>query len=175
MDERACTRCGETRPLAQFAKDSRTKSGVRAVCKPCDRAATKARRDDARIGRRPGALILVPQFPAPPEETSPTEAHPTTGANPDGAGPTSYADAAERFIAALDPPAGDADALLVRSLRGLADLADRYGFGADVVKDTNALVASMVRVQRELAATRAARAKSAAPEAKPAPRSAANY
>lgn len=79
------------------------------------------------------------------------------------------------FIAALDPPAADADAVLVHSLRGLADLADRFSLGADIVRDINALVTGMLRVQRELAATRLAKAKPAVVEEKPAPRSAANY
>ena len=180
MDERKCSGpCGLTLPLAQFAKDARLKSGHRARCKRCDRAATADRRRYERVGRKPGNLCVVLDFPAPPQDPSPQDADAEASSNPTrqpgGAGNTTYADAAEAFIAALVPPAGDADALLVRSLRGLADLADRFSYGTDVVKDVNQLVASMVRVQRELAATRAAKSKAARAEEKPAPRSAANY
>lgn len=157
MDCRDCTSCGETLPLDQFAKDARRKSGRRAACKRCDRKATADRR--AGLTPKPGALILVPKFPAPPVVLR-AAVDPGASDAPSG-GVGTYAEAAEQTIAALDPPAGAADALLVHSLRGLADLADRYTLGLDVVKDTNSLVASMVRVQRELAATRAANAKAA--------------
>lgn len=180
VDGKTCTGpCGEALPLAQFAKDVRRKDGHRSACKTCDRKATAARRADRRIGRRPGALVLAPKFPAPPEIPSPlavvASAPISPTEKPGGAG--SYLQAAERQIAALVPPAGDADALLIRNLRGLAELADHAAYRADPddpVRELTALTGAMVRVQRELAATRAARAK-AEPEAAPAPRSAANY
>ena len=176
MTERTCTQCAELRPFPEgFAKDARKPEGRRYVCKICDRKASRDRR--AGMTPKPGALALVlaPSFPAPPADSAPS-AHDVNEQTPSpgGVGNQSFAEAAEAFIAALVPPADDADALLVRSLRGLADLADRYYYGADVVKDVNSLVASMTRVQRELAATRSARAKAPAEE-KPAPRSAANY
>lgn len=172
MDERTCTTCAQPRPFPDgYAKDSRRPEGRRSECKACERKRTR----DRRAGRtpKPGALALVlaPKFPAPPEDPSPQEAgsEPSAPTRQQG-GAGTYSEAAEDFIAALDPPAGDADALLVRSLRGLADLADRYSYGADIVKDVNSLVASMVRVQRELAATRAAKGK-AASAAESAPKS----
>lgn len=185
-DERTCTGpCGRDLPLEAFAKDSRLKAGVRAVCKSCDREATaKRRRGD---NPRPGALVLVPKFPDPPAPPTPpiaAESRDGSGANlpteaqdprREARGPVgSYAEAAEAFIDALVPPAGPADALLVRSLRGLAELLDVYSHGIDVVKDTNAIVASMLRVQRELAATRASKA-GAQPAAAPAKPRASSY
>lgn len=175
MDVRDCNACGATRPLADFARDSRNRLGVRGVCKPCERKATNERRANERIGRRPGALVLVPKFPAPPEDSPPPADSPTPGAISRGAGISTYTDAAEAFLAALDPPAGDADALLVRSLRGLADLADQWAYKVMPDEKLTALVASMVRVQRELAATRLAKAKPVAEATTPSRRSAANY
>lgn len=160
---RRCTTCERDLPLEAFAKDARLKSGVRRVCKSCDRAATaKRRRGD---NPRPGALVLVPKFPDPPAPTTAGEAEDARANLPRASHPAvgTYLAAAEAFIDALVPPAGDADALLVRSLRGLAELLDVYSHGVDVVKDTNTIVASMLRVQRELAATRAS--KAAAPPA----------
>lgn len=107
---------------------------------------------------------MVPKFPAPPFEPVP----------PSAAASGHYAGEAERFLGALVPPAGDADALLVHSLRGLAALADLAVYGGDPVREVNACVAGMIRVQRELAATRAS--KAAAVSARSAARDiAANY
>lgn len=157
-DTRCCTTCERDLPLEAFAKDARLKSGVRRVCKSCDRAATaKRRRGD---NPKPGGLVLVGNFPEPPADV-PAESPVSQPRERTSAG--TYLAAAEAFIDALVPPAGDADALLVRSLRGLAELLDVYSHGPEVVKDTNAIVASMLRVQRELAATRAS--KAAAPPA----------
>jgi hypothetical protein len=170
-DERVCTGpCGRTLPAAEFARDARLKSGRRARCKKCDRDATAVRRRDERIGRKPGALALVlaPKFPTPPADSPPpagAEEAPPKATTLGGVG--TYVDAAEEFIAALDPPAGPADALLVHSLRHTAELADRFRYGLDVVKDTGALHADLVRIQRELAATRAARAKAVMVETSP--------
>lgn len=149
-------------PLEAFARDVRRKAGVRAACKRCDARATARRKAADRPA--PGKLVVV-NFPAPPPmpPADVAAATPTSPGARTSAG--TYSDAAEAFIAALEPPAGPADALLVQSLRGLADLADRYSYGIDVVRDTNALVASMLRVQRELAATRAAKGNAAAPPA----------
>lgn len=177
--ERTCAGpCGETQPLDRFSKDARKPGGRRYVCKRCDRKATA----DRRAGRRPKpgalALVLTPKFPTPPEIPSPTaEGEPatapdTTTGKPGRVG--SYGEAVEKFIAALSPPASDADALLVRNLRGLAELADHAAFREEPTRELTSLTTAMVRVQRELAATRIAKAKTSV-EDKPAPRSAANY
>lgn len=177
--ERACSGpCGRSLPLDQFGKDARKPHGRRYVCKRCDREATRKRR--AGLTPKPGALALVltPRFPTPPEIPSPTAegvpatAPDTTTEQPGRVG--SYGEAVEEFIAALDPPAGGADALLVRNLRGLAELADQAAFREEPTRELTSLTTALVRVQRELAATRIAKAKAPAEE-KPAPRSAANY
>lgn len=159
---RTCTTCSETRPVSDFAADARRKSGVRATCKPCDRAARAERRRPN--GPKPGALVLVPNFPAAPIEVQ-------LGDPPARKPVGDYAAAAERFIAALVPPAGDADALLVRSLRGLSELLDvaEHGSSEYAVRDATALVAKLIAVQRELAATRAVK-RLAAPAEQPARR-----
>lgn len=40
---KACTRCGHSKPLFEFGKDSRNKSGLKAECKACARAYANAR------------------------------------------------------------------------------------------------------------------------------------
>lgn len=194
-DTRCCSSCQRELPLSAFAKDARRKSGVRAICRGCD---AKAREDRRRGDRpKPGALVLVPNPPAwrGGHITAPTPTSlpivpegPAPGANPGLAGASdgppsrpgllsTYADAAEAFIAALEPPAGPADALLVRSLRGLAELADvsEHGDNEWTVRDTTAIVAKLVAVQRELAATRAAKRTPAAQPEAPRRPSAASY
>jgi hypothetical protein len=51
-----CTKCGETKPLEAFAKESRKKSGIRSMCKPCWNAKCKQvylkRRDKRAIEMR---------------------------------------------------------------------------------------------------------------------------
>lgn len=162
---RTCTKCERELPLSAFAKDSRRSSGLRAGCRRCD----ADERADRRRGDkpRPGGLVLVPRFPEPPRAVEPP-APPAAPAPARGTSTTTYAAAAEAFIDALVPPAGAADALLVRSLRGLAELLDvaELGTGDWVVRDTTSLVSKLVAVQRELAATRAAKA-SAQPAAPP--------
>ena len=158
MADATCTGpCKRELPPSAFAKDARLRSGHRAVCKVCDRAATRARRGDTRA---PGGLVLVGNFPEPPPVDAATAIVDAVfgGARPARPqSPSTYADAAEATIAALVPPAGPADALLVRALRGLSELLDVYSNGQqlDVVKDTTALVAKVLAVQGALAATRA--------------------
>lgn len=41
MSEKTCTKCGVLRPIEQFAKDSRNKSGYGAHCRECDRASSR--------------------------------------------------------------------------------------------------------------------------------------
>ena len=38
---RVCPRCGEERPLEEFAKDATKSSGFKSHCKVCDRAKSK--------------------------------------------------------------------------------------------------------------------------------------
>lgn len=99
--------------------------------------------------------MLAPRFPAPPTLTACDErpAPPLHTGLP--APSATYSAEAERFIAALDPAPSPADALLVRSLRGLAELLDVTVHGEDAVKNATALVAKLIAVQRELKATRA--------------------
>lgn len=42
MSEKACPRCGETKPLAEYPGDRRTKDGKASACKVCRYAAHKA-------------------------------------------------------------------------------------------------------------------------------------
>lgn len=175
VDGKTCTGpCGEARPLADFAKDARRKDGHRSVCKTCDRKATAARRADRAVGRRPGALVLAPKFPTPPEPSSSPE---TLKSDAHAGEVGSYIEAAEKFVAALSPPADDADALLVRNLRGLAAQADIASYRTptdELSRELSTLNGAMLRVQRELAATRIVKAKAQPVDEKPA-RSAANY
>lgn len=41
---KTCSKCGETKPLAEFARDYRCHQGRRSVCRPCDAAAHRAYR-----------------------------------------------------------------------------------------------------------------------------------
>lgn len=43
--KKACTRCGEVKPLTQYAADKRAKTGTQSACKCCQAAIRKARRD----------------------------------------------------------------------------------------------------------------------------------
>ena len=179
MDEptsrRICSRCDELLPTESFGKDSRTSSGLRADCKRCHAAVVRTKRDADRADRAPksGGLVLVGRFPVLPVESGTSAPAGSDGISTGHTLPRlvgSYAAEAERFVAALVPPAGDADGLLVRSLRGLADLLDlaEHGTPEWVVRDTTALMAKLIAVQRELAATRAA--KGAAQPAAAAPK-----
>ena len=38
MEQKTCTKCGETKPLTEFQRDSHRKDGVRTRCKICTRA-----------------------------------------------------------------------------------------------------------------------------------------
>lgn len=42
---KACTRCGEVKPLAEYAADKRAKTGTQSACKHCQAVIRKARRD----------------------------------------------------------------------------------------------------------------------------------
>lgn len=43
MSEKACTRCGHSKPLFEFGKDARNKNGLKAECKACARAYANSR------------------------------------------------------------------------------------------------------------------------------------
>lgn len=128
--ERECTKCAEVLPFRAFSRDNRSKTGVRGICKRCDRQATQLRRVN-RAGRR---FVVVPD-----REPS-----------------TAMAEAAELTIGALSPPAADADALLVAALRAIARLADLASDDGDVRAYVKC-VGLLVRLLRELLATRASR------------------
>src|SRR5258708_34807824 len=38
MDEKACTQCGQTKPLSEFHRNARAADGLRTACKVCSRA-----------------------------------------------------------------------------------------------------------------------------------------
>lgn len=54
--EKACTKCGETKPLGEFCKDKKTKDGHRHVCRECGCAQSRewhaANRDQANANSR---------------------------------------------------------------------------------------------------------------------------
>jgi hypothetical protein len=157
-----CPRCGRTLPVDAFHKDRTRSTGRVSHCKDC-----KA----GRVEAAPKGLVLVPKFPAPPEPSTepdppvaPVSTAPQSPPQPVSYG--HYATTAERFIAALDPPAGDADALLVVALRDLAAQGDRLQLGSlDKTKELNTLTIALVRVMRELAGTRAAKSAAGSPAA----------
>lgn len=127
-----CRTCLEVLPARAFSRDARAKSGHRGVCKRCDRRATRLRR--ARVGVD---LAIVPAQPRPARDRS-----------------TSTAAAAELTIAALDPPAGDADAALVQLLRTVCAMADQTLDEGDVLEFIRCGTL-IIRLLRELLATRA--------------------
>jgi hypothetical protein len=49
---KVCTACRAEKSLAEFSKDKNSKDGLRSKCKPCDCAATMARRDKAAHSAR---------------------------------------------------------------------------------------------------------------------------
>ncbi|HEX5374632.1 MAG TPA: hypothetical protein VFW48_00575 [Solirubrobacterales bacterium] len=50
-----CYRCGESKPVSEFAKDRSKASGYKSICKDCDRA--KSRRYYTENGERVRARI----------------------------------------------------------------------------------------------------------------------
>lgn len=46
--EKACTRCGETKPLSQFHRNRNSPDGHASACKPCRIAGVKAAQDKRR-------------------------------------------------------------------------------------------------------------------------------
>lgn len=139
-----------------MARDSSRADGISSWCKACKAA---ARRGEPAP---PRGLVLVMPLPAPRPDTPEPDDTP-----PEPAAAGHYAKQAAAFIAALDPPAGPADGLLCTSLRGLADIADGARYSLDPGRTLNTTTATMIRVMRELNATRAAKASSGSPQATP--------
>jgi hypothetical protein len=46
--KKACSRCGDVKPMADYAADRRAKSGTQSACKQCQAAIRKDRRDKDR-------------------------------------------------------------------------------------------------------------------------------
>lgn len=65
------------------------------------------------------------------------------------------------LIGSLAPPAGPQDAVLVQALRAVAKLYEQ-SYGSGDVGAYCALSGQLIRLQRELAATRATKAKASA-------------
>lgn len=147
--KRTCSRCEVARPVAEFAKDARLKAGVRSVCKPCDRAATAARRKPGKP--KPGALVLVPAFPPAPEPVAVVDV-PTRPRH------DSLEAEVGRTLAKLEPPPGAADAAVVAALYRVARLLDDSQHGLERVKDAGTLLPKYVQLLRELKATRSSAA-----------------
>lgn len=148
-DQVRCPWCGRTLPTSAFNRDRSRSTGREGYCRDCCKA---RRRGDPRPAQ---ALVLVmPPRPAPPPPPpdDPDPELPPAAAVQYG----HYAQAAERFITALSPPAGPADALLLVSLRDVAANGDRIHLGSlNPTADLNAVTGQLIRLQRELAATRA--------------------
>lgn len=45
---KVCSKCGEEKPLTEYNKDKRLKSGLRAACRVCDKARNKKYREENR-------------------------------------------------------------------------------------------------------------------------------
>jgi hypothetical protein len=50
--EKACTRCGEVKPLAEYAADKRASTGTQSVCKKCQADIRRGRRDKDREAQK---------------------------------------------------------------------------------------------------------------------------
>ena len=55
---KACSKCGEMKPLSEFNKETRAKDGRRSPCKECDR---KRKREYRRTGRLAAAKRANPE------------------------------------------------------------------------------------------------------------------
>lgn len=163
MTSQTCTRCATEREFDGFARDARRPNGVRSICKQCEKLAARDRR---RGKAKPTALILAPNFPAPPpalEVVREIEVDDRHGA---------ARREVEVTLSNLHPPIGPTDAAMVQQARSLADLYDREYWGDDA---TRACASLSVRITAALVQLKATRAS--ASEAKPAParKSAASY
>ncbi len=162
MDTWVCADCGATKALEGFRRQKGAPSGHRQPCLPCHAVREADRRDRRARGVKPGALVLVmPPRPVPPPE--PLEPDPPRPARALG----HFETQAAKFIAALEPPAGPADGVLVASLERYAELADRASSVGclDPVREAHTCIQGMIRVQRELAATRIVKLQRGGPTA----------
>ena len=50
--EKACTRCGDVKPLAEYAADKRASTGTQSVCKKCQADIRRERRDKDREAQK---------------------------------------------------------------------------------------------------------------------------
>lgn len=46
---KACSRCGEVKPLSEFVRDARLKSGLRTDCRACNKKTRKAYRESGKL------------------------------------------------------------------------------------------------------------------------------
>ncbi len=146
-----------------FRRAKASPSGYRQPCLPCHSAEQRERAARPPGTKpKPGGLVLVmPPRPAPPPE--PLEPDPPRPARALG----HFETQAAKFIAALEPPAGPADGVLVASLERYAELADRASSVGclDPVREAHTCIQGMIRVQRELAATRIVKLQRGGPTA----------
>jgi len=64
---RAYTRCGVSKQLSEFFKDSKSKQGLRSSCKDCDKARGRAHDEANRENRLAlGCLTRLPAGGLPP-------------------------------------------------------------------------------------------------------------
>lgn len=141
--------------------NKRRASGLDTICRACHNAKQIERKHGPRP--KPGALVLImPPRPEPPPAGSDAPCPGEAAQAPREPEPRAhYASEVEKFLGALQPPPGAADALLCLSLRHLAAMADGLGLGSlNPVQELSTLTQRMIQVQRELAATRAAKASS---------------
>jgi len=57
--KKACTRCGEIKPVAEFAKQSKSKSGIAPHCKDCQRGINWAYRKAQNPNLRPAHRVQI--------------------------------------------------------------------------------------------------------------------
>lgn len=68
MEQATCSRCGKTRPFAEFAKDRAKKTGRKSWCKACDAERCRRYYEQNREARR--AISRERQRPAEPRKCS---------------------------------------------------------------------------------------------------------
>ena len=59
---KTCTKCGERKPVSEFRKHSKTKSGLDSWCKACHRVAGRAYYDRHKENRPPKPLLTTAQI-----------------------------------------------------------------------------------------------------------------
>lgn len=58
METKVCTRCGQEKPLNEFIKNSRVKSGYAGHCKECQKVANSISRNKTK-----GEIKFAPELP----------------------------------------------------------------------------------------------------------------